>query len=701
MDKPQGDDVNNSRRDRDDQNAEGFYEKVLRLSPHGVLIVDASIGCDPIVFASDVMQRMTGYDLDEICGQPFEFLFDQSEDPRGLDELRREALEFKVASIVLRTRCKDGTLFWSELSIEPVRSSAGIVTHLVAFLRDVSDAVDLRSALLWTQAGQQAIFDNSPDFVCRISDEGLFEVVGKSVTRILGWKPDELIGRSILTIVPPDRQDFVRQQLIRVRLGHVVQGSRRKYFTKHGRPVYIEWTVSRVTGGGIICIGRDVTKEVRFSSKIDYLGHWDPLTNLPNRIETIEKLSEFTKLAARGHGHLALIILNLDHFKEVNESFGHKIGDDVLRNLAIRFKRLMPNADFIGRLSGDEFAFVFGDVGARSDEVFAEKLLYSVSQPMLIGNHQIKVTASIGVARSISSTSAEALLSHASDAMKAAQIAGGSGVQRYDSAREGAKQRHLRLRVDMKGGLERNEFILHYQPKLSLSTGRVVGAEALIRWNHPLYGFVLPGEFIDIAEESSLILEFGNWVINRALRDLGSLAPMIGSDIPCSINVSPRQLADIGFSTVLAERIESFGIDPSRLEIEVTESTLMRDFNNTERVLHKIRGMGVGIALDDFGTGYSSLAYVMKLPIDTIKIDRAFVRDLDSDHDGRARTLLGTVIALCKSLSLQAIAEGVETQEQREVLLELGCDSIQGFLVSPALPLQQFADFVNVCNKSP
>ncbi|MCY0852595.1 PAS domain S-box protein [Cupriavidus sp. D39] len=324
----------------------------LRETVDGVLIVDARLEHCPIVFANDAFLQLTGYERDEILGRSFDSFQGTDAEQDGLKTLRRAVRKMEAVKTVLRSYRKDGSMFWAEVSITPIKDGHGGATHFVAFQRDVTEAIEREGALLSALADKQAILEGSPDIICRLSDEGTFEEIGAAITSILGWKPEELKGRSILTIVPPARVDFVREQLQRIKDGLNVRGSRREYLTKDGRAVSIEWSVSRIIGGGIMCVGRDVTQEKQFSSQLDYLAYRDPLTDLPNRLDCLLELSRQILGGTQHRGRISLLMLDLDRFKDVNESFGQEVGDSILCKLGKRFKALSASVEFVGRFGG-------------------------------------------------------------------------------------------------------------------------------------------------------------------------------------------------------------------------------------------------------------------------------------------------------------------------------------------------------------
>ena len=428
-------------------------------------------------------------------------------------------------------------------------------------------------------------------------------------------------------------------------------------------------------------VGRDVTQAEQAEQRVHELARFDSLTGLPNRNMF---LGELDRAMARGRRHdtpFAVCFIDLDRFKSVNDTLGHEAGDDLLRTMAGRLRGAVRENDLVARLGGDEFVVLLeGSAGPADLTAVAHKLLAAISEPMTLQGSSFLVTGSIGIGLFPSDgEDAATLLKHADAAMYLAKDKGKNNVQFYTAELADIATRQFETEAALRLALARNELLLHYQPKVEISSGRMVGVEALVRWAHPTRGLVPPMEFIPLAEERGLIVPIGRWVIQAACRQIrdwraaGLVAP------PVAVNLSARQFASDSLIDDITNAMSLYGVTSLDLEVELTESVLMADPERANLVLGQLHAMGVRISIDDFGTGYSSLSYLKRFPAQTVKIDRSFICGLPSDADDTAIT--GAVIAMAHSLGLGVVAEGVETPDQLEVLRRLGCDEAQGYLL--------------------
>ncbi len=436
---------------------------------------------------------------------------------------------------------------------------------------------------------------------------------------------------------------------------------------------------------------RDITERKQAEARIAELATLDPLSGLPNRVLLNDRLLHALASARRRSDWVGLMFIDLDRFKHVNDSLGHEVGDDLLRAVARRFQSCLRESDTLARLGGDEFVVVLDSLHSAEDaKIIADKILRCLSDPFSVGPHTLVTSASIGV--SIFPTDAEdaaTLMRHADTAMYHAKGMGRNAVQFFSGEmNQRAVERHL-LETALREALEGGQFRLAYQPQLEVVSNRLVGAEALIRWHHPEWGEISPGKFIPLAEDSGLIAPIGDWVLREACRQLQAWQAF--PSLRVAVNLSVGQLRD---SAQFLERaratIGEFAVDPTRIEFEITETLLASNVADHARVLRQLGELGCGISVDDFGTGYSSLSYLKRLPIDTVKIDRSFIRDIVSEPDDAA--IVSAVVAMAKKLKLDVVAEGVETHRQLEVLRELGCDRYQGYLFSPAVAPEEFEE---------
>jgi len=440
---------------------------------------------------------------------------------------------------------------------------------------------------------------------------------------------------------------------------------------------------------------QDITQRRRSEEQIIRLAHYDELTGLANRNLFNSHLSHSINRAARNATEMAILFIDLDRFKNINDALGHDVGDEVLQTVAARLSREVRSSDILARLGGDEFVVIAEDV-THPDTVraLAEKLIAEVDQPMVLRGQEFAVTASIGIALfPRDGTDAQALLKNADTAMYRAKEQGRNCVQFYSAHMGSANLDRLALETRLKkAAAERNQFVLHYQPRVRLADGRLTGVEALVRWMTPDRGLVTPAQFIPLAEELGLIDAIGDWVLRTAANQALAWHRAGLPPIRVAVNISAQQLYAPGFLDSLRRALADIGLQPGVLELEITESVMMQRTQHVAELLNAIRSLGVHLSVDDFGTGYSSLAYLKRLPIQYLKIDRSFVNDVPADADDV--TIVRAVIALAHSLRLQVVAEGVENRAQLEFLRSEGCDEIQGYLISRPVPADQLTDLL-------
>ncbi len=434
------------------------------------------------------------------------------------------------------------------------------------------------------------------------------------------------------------------------------------------------------------------------TKRLKQLATTDPVTGLPNRMLLLDRLGQALALARRERRHVALLVLDIDGFRGINESFGHTAGDEALAEMARRVQRRLRSSDTAGRASGGELAAVLTTVASPEDaELVARDMLEQVARPFELHGREIFVTASIGIATSPrDATDAALLLQHAEVAMHAAKGRGGNAYQVFSPSMAVEAHERMSLSSSLRRALERHELVLHYQPQVDARTGRVVAVEALVRWNHPELGLLGPPSFLPLAEESGLIVDIDRWVVGTACGQAAAWAAD-GVDIGrVAVNASTRTLEEPDFVETVAEALTRWELQPSMLEIEITETALMHAGGEATQTLMDLRSMGVGIAIDDFGAGYSSLRYLKQLPVDTLKIDQAFVMDIGSHVPGNHAdiAILKSIIALGQGLGLRLVAEGVETEGQRDMLRFLHCDVMQGLLVRHPVPPADLADLL-------
>ncbi len=520
--------------------------------------------------------------------------------------------------------------------------------------------------------------------------------------QILGDTPREstFAGDQVLDLTHPDDRE-----VFRVALGNAARGVSEEFDCEYRVPnAAAEWiwvhsrgkvTHKDATGRAIRMTGTstNITKRKRAEERAEYLATRDALTGLPNRVLLHDRLEQGVANAARHGSGFAFMFIDLDRFKTINDSLGHHVGDELLKGVASRLLACVRATDTVARLGGDEFAVILENLAGSGDEgaqQVAEKMIEAMAAPMLVEGQTLNTSCSIGISLyPADGRDSGTLMKNADVAMYFAKGKGRNNYQFFSREMNARAQERLSVENFLRLALRRHELVLHYQPRMRVATGELVGAEALVRWQHPRRGLLPPGKFIDVAEDSGLIVPIGEWVIETACAQAAAWQDK-RPGMRMSVNLSVEQVIDgERLYAAVADSLRRSGLDPELLELELTESHLMQEIEEKAALLNRLGALGVGIAIDDFGTGYSSLSYLKKLPVDAIKIDSSFVRDIGADPNDEA--IIQAILAMAHSLRLLVVAEGVESAAQLDALRALDCDEFQGFFESPALAAADFA----------
>jgi diguanylate cyclase (GGDEF)-like protein/PAS domain S-box-containing protein len=511
-----------------------------------------------------------------------------------------------------------------------------------------------------------------------------------------GVSVGRVLGKTLWEFMPElDKSDDGRAHIAQVRANEAFynfeyqtldDNGETRWFCVNGQPVFDD----EGRFGGYRGTGSDITARKLTEQRVHHVAQHDVLTGLPNRSLLQDRLQQAIAYATRSGHPVWVMLIDLDRFKFVNDSMGHKAGDVLLVTVAARLRSSLRDSDTVARLSGDEFVVILSE---HQDQVLSpdivQRVMKSVAQPVMLGTKEFMVTCSIGVAVYPSEgTPAESLIEHADIAMYRAKKLGRNNFQFYTPAMNEESQERVRIEGALRTALERNELVLHYQPQLDLASGRIVGMEALVRWSHPELGMVPPSRFIGVAEETGLIVPIGAWVMRTAASQSRAWQQAGLGRLRVAVNLSARQFSEPDLIAGIEQVLADTGLAPDCLEIELTESLFMSDVTLAVELLHRMKALGVKLSIDDFGTGYSSLSYLSRFPIDTLKIDRSFVADIT--HDANDAAIVTSIIALAHNLKLAVIAEGVETAEQLDYLRSHGCDEIQGYYFSRPLPAFEF-----------
>ena len=529
------------------------------------------------------------------------------------------------------------------------------------------------------------------------SADGTIKRINRATTVLLGFEENELFGTSINQIADKTKSGTLIEDS--------VSGVPKEAFfeSKFGESVPVSYTCSVVNGEGVesrdrIYAAQNITERRRAEQRIRYLARIDALTKIPNRMQFQHLLQRAIARARRASQPLCLFYVDIDHFKEINDTFGHLAGDATLETVAERLTAALPENSVIGRLAGDEFAVIVtglgpGGKGKSETDKLARNLLDGLADPFFVQGHEVFMTASMGIAYyPKDAPNVIDLIRNADAALYSSKKAGGNVFAYYVPEMNEAAVERLMTKSKLKRAFERDELLVHYQPKYNLETGEVFGAEALVRWELPERGLILPSDFIPIAEDSNLIIEIGEWVLDKVCEDFRVWQRSALSPGRVSVNLSLKQLRQPNFTNRISAIMRSHEVSPTSLELEITESTMMENPERTIKHLDQLYALGLHLAIDDFGTGYSSLSALQQFPISTLKIDKSFVRDVASNPDDA--TIVGTIIQMGHNLKLDVVAEGVENEDQLNFLQRLDCTYVQGLLFGEPMSSDNYLELL-------
>ncbi|MFW9267968.1 PAS domain S-box protein [Pseudomonas sp. NR3] len=618
----------------------------------------------------------------------------------SLQRIERVIREQSLSNVAIVVHHKNGQPLTCVISSRQIH--VGNQPCIVTTLRDITQQQRSEAALKASEEKFAKAFHSSPDAITITECEsGRYLEVNDGFCRLTGYRADEVVGHTVYEVgiwaEEKQRTALLAELQLKGRVVHQEMLGR----NKRGEILTVEVSVEPITLNETACLlltARDVSLLRNAEAQIRHLAYHDPLTNLPNRALLMDRLSQQIALLKRHSLRGALLFLDLDHFKHINDSLGHPVGDTVLKIITARLEASVRLEDTVARLGGDEFVVLLsgleGTRAAVSEQVqnLADTLRDLLSEPMFLDGQRLQVTPSIGMALipDHGSTPTD-LLKRADIALYRAKDSGRNTSQMFHATMQKAASERLRMETDLRQALARNEFSLHFQPQIDARDNRIIGAEALVRWNHPDLGAQSPNEFIKVLEDSGLILEVGTWILDEACNGFKHLIAKSKVDpqrFKLCVNISPRQFRQSDFVERIESSLSRHGLPYCVLKLEITEGIVIQNLDDTIGKMRRLKKLGVSFAMDDFGTGYSSLTYLKRLPVDTLKIDQSFVRDATSDPNDAE--IIRAIVAMARSLNLEMIAEGVETLEQLQFLQGLDCHLYQGYLHSRPLPLEAF-----------
>ncbi|HVB47407.1 MAG TPA: EAL domain-containing protein [Burkholderiales bacterium] len=657
-------------------------------------------------FVSGGCQALTGYRPEDLLFNSrisYEELTHPEDRARVRVAIREAVVARRRFDVAYRICRPDGTVRWVSERGTGVFAPDGRLQAIQGFIQDITRQREDEQALRAAELRYRSIFENALEGIFQTTPDGRYLSANPALARIYGFDtPQALvaalqdIGRQ-LYVEPGRREEFLRE----AQAHGVVANFESQVQRRDGRVIWISENARAVRGpeGAILYFEgtvEDITERKTYQNRIAHQATHDLLTGLPNRYLLEDRIQQAVHLAAREGSRAALLFVDLDRFKDVNDSLGHHAGDELIRTVALRLRGCLREGDTVARLGGDEFVLLLPRLHATDAVTQAmQRVLAAVGKPCTIEGRQLTVSCSIGASLyPEDGADADTLLRRSDAAMYLAKQSGRNGFQRYahEPSRPGIDR--LELEQRLRRALELGEFTLHYQPKVALADGRIRGAEALIRWETPGQGLVPPAGFIPFAEETGLIEPIGEWVLESACRQIRAWQAQGLPVPPVAVNVSPRQLHRTRLADTVAATLARTGIEPALLELEITESSLASDERRFVRTIEDLKALGVQVSIDDFGAGYSSIRYLNSIPADCLKIDRSLVAAAPASSRGRA--IVKAIVALAQNLGLRVVAEGVETFEQHEYLRSIGCDEMQGYYFSRPLPAAGFAELLRL-----
>lgn len=646
-----------------------------------------------IISVNDKLCEISGYRREELIGKNHRMLNSSYHSKEFFESLWQTIIQGKIWQGEIRNLTKDGQYFWVDTTIVPFLDEMNKPYQFISVRHDITERKQIEVKLQQSERMHRLITENTSDLIAIISPDTKFQYVSPSYETVLNVDLTNIEASYLSDWIHEADREQVNEQVttLLTNQGHSINIDYR-LLTDGNSAIYVNSTINVIYTDTqeiacLILVTRDITESKKAEQTYAHFAMHDALTDLPNRRHFLQMLDREVALAHETSSPFALLFIDLDQFKYVNDRWGHQIGDTILAEFADRLKFTLRSFDIVARLGGDEFAVVLRNVDNQSQaRRFVRKIIDAVKVPVDIDDEQYTINCIVGIAfYPEHAKTADEILSKADTALYAMKERG-KGYLFYDPELEEQSLEQVLLENELRKAIENNEFYIDYQPKVNLDTGELIGLEALLRWQHPELGLISPGQFIPLAEESGLIVPIGEWVLREAVKQNKSWQEQGYPPVKISVNVSVRQLADEQFIYCLKEILHDAELNPDLLELEVTE-TIFVDVENAGDLLQRIRELGVHISVDDFGTGYSTFNYIKKLPIDTLKIDRSFISDIDVNEESQA--IASAIITLAKTLNINVLAEGIERNAQAKLLKNNGCKQRQGFYFGKPISAQK------------